>query len=86
LEEWSYQEWNKSILKIWKRVTRSGKEEILPQGSTHALLGKRKGEIEGPICDEHRYLKIRKLEDYLKEEFDIEDEMAEAAEQPHQQP
>jgi hypothetical protein len=49
-------------------------------------LGKRKCETDGPICDEHRHLKIRKWEDYLEEEFDIEDEMAEVVEQPHQQP
>jgi hypothetical protein len=50
------------------------------------LLGKRKGETEGPICDEQRHLKIHKWEDYLEEELDSDDEMVEAMEQPRQQP
>jgi hypothetical protein len=86
LEEQSYQERNKNILKIWKRVTRSGEEELFPEDSNNSLLGKRKGETEEPISDEQRHLKIRKWEDYLEEEFDNEDDEAEAAEQPRQQP
>jgi hypothetical protein len=49
-------------------------------------LGKRKGETEGSFCEEQRHLKIRKWEDYLEEEFENEDEKAEAAEQPRLQP
>ena len=48
--------------------------------------GKRKGETEGLIGDDHIHLKIRKWEDYLKEESDTEEETAEAALQPHQHP
>jgi hypothetical protein len=82
----SIQERNKNIPKVWKRVTRSGEEEKMLENSNQALLGKRKGEIEELNGEEQRHLKIRKWEDYLEEESENEEETAEAALQPRQQP
>ena len=79
--------------KIWKRVSSLGEEESNLVGSNSVLMGKRKAELGGPICDEQRHLKIRKWEDYLEEEIETkleefeteietENDMAEAAMQP----
>jgi hypothetical protein len=71
---------NQNSLKIWKRVVCSEEEETRPASSTITLLGKRKGETEISTSDEQRHLKIRKWEDYLEEEVESENEMAEATE------
>jgi hypothetical protein len=63
--------------KIWKRVSSLREEESNPVGSILVLMGKRKAKLGGPICDEQRHLKIRKWEDYLKEEIEIETEFEE---------
>jgi hypothetical protein len=76
----------KKSVKVWKRVTRSGEEESLTDDSNHTKLGKRKGELEDENNEAQRHLKIRKWEDYLEAEFENEEEMAEAAVQPRQQP
>jgi hypothetical protein len=73
-------------LKIWKKVVRIGEEETPPASSINTLLGKRKGETEINNNDEERHLKIRKWEDYLEEEVESENELAEAAEQPRLYP
>ena len=86
LEENSCHGHKNNTIKMWKKVTQSEEEENEAEGPNHVLLGKRKGVTEGSFCKEQRHLKIRKWEDYLEEEFEIEDEMAEAAEQPRQQP
>jgi hypothetical protein len=83
--EQNFQERNKNILKIWKRVVQSGEVENMPEGSNQGLLGKRKGDIDGLNGDDQRHLKIRKWEDYLEEESDTEEETAAAALQPRQQ-
>ena len=56
--EQSFQERNNNIIKIWKMVTRSREEENQVDGSNQVLLGKRKGETEGPNGDDQRHLKI----------------------------
>jgi hypothetical protein len=78
---------NQNSNKMWKRVVGSEEEEICPASSIVAMLGKRKGENETSTSDdEERHLKMRKWEDYLEEEVESENEMAEAAEQPRPQP
>jgi hypothetical protein len=76
----------KNFVKVWKRVTRSGEEESLTDDSHHTKLGKRKGELEDENNEAQRHLKIHKWEDYLEAESENEEEMAEAALQPRQQP
>jgi hypothetical protein len=78
---------NQNSNKIWKRVVRSEEDETGPASPTLTLLGKRKGDNEiSTSDDEERHLKMRKWEDYLEEEVESENEMAEAAEQPRQNP
>jgi hypothetical protein len=86
-----------TFIKIWKKVSHLGEEENPSVGNFSVLMGKRKAEIGGSICDDERHLKIRKWEDYLEEETEtdfeefemeteIENDMAEAAMQPRPQP
>jgi hypothetical protein len=85
-EKRNYQELNKIFSQGGKRAVQTDEEKIVLDSPHHTLLGKRKGNLEGLEGDDQRQLKIRKWGDYLEAESKNEEESAEAALQPRQQP